>query len=1323
MTIMKKALCLILAFCMLSIPVSFAEDTTTATAAEASDSAEITEFSDIDYSTPLGIAVNDLVEKSVISGFPDGTYKADQTLTRAEFAKIIVCFSNNYTETSQDSGFPDVDDIGGSAHWAKSYIKIARDMGIITGFPDGTFMPDAPVTYEQAVKMIMWSRLYTDLEYPNGYIRIASQKNLFKNSTHTGGQTAPITRGTTAIWIYNAFSIPENKKPTSSTTPGGGGGGGGGITIRPGGGGGGGGGGSASRDDSRKITGIVWGTETTMLDTTKSFLFSDELAIVYKNKEGETVREDLPVASKYLKKINDYLGMQIRATVKEDDDGKEYISDILIIEKQNREEEVDIEDFISYAISDETGEPTITYYNSDEKKDSLVLSNPENVYIIFNGKSISSEAAEDYEFNPSLITDTKIGSFKFYSNDGDKKYDIIFIESWKTSVINGKLSSLGTIKLKYGEDDINLLYSDPDNKIDRTVSTMISSSLHDPIEITSLKEYDVIDYKESLDKDFFTAEITSEKTAVTGSFIKFTDDGKIQIRNNSTDKKVEYKLNYNYIDYLENYSGSDKFIPEEYDTIKLYFNADKKVAAVEEIISTSDSKYGYITTLAYKNADASGKYDEYIGAEETPEEGDNVAMMLYQVDPSKSTIGTHTTTPLLVDSTVRVDGVIYKNKPEEVMTRLLTAAELINEGKNAPNNKNTEHSSLIRYEINGGKITVIDTVLDETGSILSTESDERFNTLFRSPSLVYSDDGENGGKHRYYSSSSTPGFYKKSESYSNRVKFYNNSSKSTAIFIPRNRSDLDYYSASKFKYDNFIQNMDYYVEAYNVSSGYGEFLLQYISDGKDVITSFSTMAIVTETDDESDSDALIIKYRTHSSNSVYSIAMASGSPAAQKYSSLNVGDVILFSTTLDKNMYDFFYALDITNLPDKRVDDEELLTCTADVSDRRIKGFDIYPDDKQNTENNAEYRTIYGTAQSFDSLGYSIVVNPMLYTDYFEEINEGLNEEHNLSSSTKLFVYDESEEKVVPYDTQAKAKNYLEEYLITSKQYGYADADKLFIYSSNSITTTVSSGDPAVRFVYLIRTKAQANPENYEGVETPIEDPLAEAKQSAKDELTEYINSIDKNDYLAHGNLFATILSNGKAAINEATDEDEILSAVVAAKSKADNVPSDSYIETAKETVSNYVDTNTYTEANTIVDAALTAIENADEKDEIDVIVSEALSEIDEAVLSDVASDKETELYEFVASFEYDFTEDTELTELIEGYKTALAEATSVAELNELYTEATAAIEEFVNSNYPKEDESDEEQGGDPDQEQGGDPDEEQGGDSDQEQDDDSVTE
>ena len=109
----------------------------------------------------------------------------------------------------------------------------------------------------------------------------------------------------------------------------------------------------------------------------------------------------------------------------------------------------------------------------------------------------------------------------------------------------------------------------------------------------------------------------------------------------------------------------------------------------------------------------------------------------------------------------------------------------------------------------------------------------------------------------------------------------------------------------------------------------------------------------------------------------------------------------------NKLMYDFYHALDITNLPHKRVDDDTLFYNTVETSDRRIKGFDIYPTGKQNTAANAEYRTIYGTAVSYENTGTgTVIVNPILNTDYFEEMDESLNEEHNFASATKLFVYD-----------------------------------------------------------------------------------------------------------------------------------------------------------------------------------------------------------------------------------------------------------------------------------------------------------------------------
>ena len=94
----------------------------------------------------------------------------------------------------------------------------------------------------------------------------------------------------------------------------------------------------------------------------------------------------------------------------------------------------------------------------------------------------------------------------------------------------------------------------------------------------------------------------------------------------------------------------------------------------------------------------------------------------------------------------------------------------------------------------------------------------------------------------------------------------------------------------------------------------------------------------------------------------------------------------------------------------------------------------------------------------------------MLYTDYFEEMDESLNEEHNFSSSTKLFVYDEDKKTVSMYTSTTAAKGYLKDNLFTEEKYGFEDADKLFIYTSNS-SVNVSGGEPHLRLI-PITTKA-----------------------------------------------------------------------------------------------------------------------------------------------------------------------------------------------------------------------------------------------------------
>jgi len=95
-------------------------------------------------------AVKVLTELGVVSGYPDGTYKPDQVVTRAEMAVIVVRALGLADYATGTSSFSDM---GG--HWSNPYVAYATSLGIISGYPDGTFRPDNTVSYDEAATMLV----------------------------------------------------------------------------------------------------------------------------------------------------------------------------------------------------------------------------------------------------------------------------------------------------------------------------------------------------------------------------------------------------------------------------------------------------------------------------------------------------------------------------------------------------------------------------------------------------------------------------------------------------------------------------------------------------------------------------------------------------------------------------------------------------------------------------------------------------------------------------------------------------------------------------------------------------------------------------------------------------------------------------------------------------------------------------------------------------------------------------------------------------------------------------------------------------------------
>ena len=153
---MKKILSLVLAMMMVlsMTSVAFAgtfEDVTDATQAKA-----------IDALAALGI----------INGYDDGTYKPEKLVTRAEMAKILVVALGYESIANDIPAFADSQN-----HWAKGYIALASDLGIVQGRGNGVFDPDATVTYQEAAVMMLRALGYTDLSINNGKSEVYNAGN------------------------------------------------------------------------------------------------------------------------------------------------------------------------------------------------------------------------------------------------------------------------------------------------------------------------------------------------------------------------------------------------------------------------------------------------------------------------------------------------------------------------------------------------------------------------------------------------------------------------------------------------------------------------------------------------------------------------------------------------------------------------------------------------------------------------------------------------------------------------------------------------------------------------------------------------------------------------------------------------------------------------------------------------------------------------------------------------------------------------------------------------------------------------------------------
>lgn len=105
------------------------------------------EFSDVSDGQWHNKAISTMAKLGIVKGRRADRFDPDASITRAEFAAICARFSTKPVENS--GSFSDI-----SGHWAENEIERAAAFGWISGYPDGTFRPDARITRAEAMTMI-----------------------------------------------------------------------------------------------------------------------------------------------------------------------------------------------------------------------------------------------------------------------------------------------------------------------------------------------------------------------------------------------------------------------------------------------------------------------------------------------------------------------------------------------------------------------------------------------------------------------------------------------------------------------------------------------------------------------------------------------------------------------------------------------------------------------------------------------------------------------------------------------------------------------------------------------------------------------------------------------------------------------------------------------------------------------------------------------------------------------------------------------------------------------------------------------------------------
>lgn len=514
----------------------------------------IVAFTDVNNELVFYEAIEALSALGILKGYEDGTFKPEGTITRAEFAAVITRIMGlaDLQIGGTDTIFEDVK----AGHWASGNIKIAADMGIIKGFGDGKFLPDDPVTYEQAVKMIVAALGYEPKAmeqggYPSGYLMVASEKDITRSAEGKVGEMA--TRGMVAQLLYNSLEVPMfelsgvgesttyvvNKEKTFLST---------GLGL------------------IRVKNGQVTGNQYTTLESPATSVRSGEIEL-----DGKIfVTPDAD-------KLYQYLGYSVTYYYKHDNTTNDDVL-VLLMPDSNKNHTLTI-----VADNIEKYEDNILYYSINENEDDTI-NIKDDVIIIYNGKK--------YDKDKPVSLDIESGEIKLLDFDSDNNYDIIFVNEYKNYVVENTPNTTDYIIIdKYFGTRLEL---NP-NKRGVAIQFLKNGS---PIQFTDIKKGDIISVMESNSEEGnrVVTVLVASNNVVTGTVTEIGDNN-IRVINGKS-----YTISDYYLRAIKEKNKPDIKID---DKGTFYLDAEGKIAHIV-LEAARGTDYAYLINAATKSSGLEG---------------------------------------------------------------------------------------------------------------------------------------------------------------------------------------------------------------------------------------------------------------------------------------------------------------------------------------------------------------------------------------------------------------------------------------------------------------------------------------------------------------------------------------------------------------------------------------------------------------------------------------------------------------------------------------------------------------------------------------------